>query len=364
MGIDLIASRRRIITNSPHLVTPTPANPVSFAATLAAPLKALECAFSPVQAAGTPAPDNVLPITGWTGCNVGRASEYHICVPTGQSVVTSGGYTLEYLGNGKYHIYGTDSVERNLITNIESFVIPSGDGRLFKINNTSATNGVLQLYNPSSTLIDFWNLTTANRESNSYNSMAGKELSKINIVVPAGTIDAYIQPEFMNTNGMQTLAVQFPAEAGTIYGGYIDPVRGVARAEWGAVTITEFSGVWGAATNGYAVYKNMPVAKSLTAVKCNMFKESRWGYATMPLYSFPGGSGKDNTWTFMLPDTVTSLQEANAWLAAQSEPLVIVYTLATPIDYPLTPAVLKTLKGANVIFTDLNGNITPTYWTH
>ena len=27
-------------------------------------------------------------------------------------------------------------------------------------------------------------------------------------------------------------------------------------------------------------------------------------------------------------------------------------------------AVLKTLKGANVIFTDLNGNVSPTYWTH
>ena len=42
----------------------------------------------------------------------------------------------------------------------------------------------------------------------------------------------------------------------------------------------------------------------------------------------------------------------------------LVYELATPIEYPLTPAQLKTLKGANVIFTDLNGNITPTYWTH
>lgn len=68
----MLERRRRIVMAQPHLVTPTPANPVSFAATLAAPLKALECAFAPVQAAGTPAPDNVLPISGWTGCNVVR----------------------------------------------------------------------------------------------------------------------------------------------------------------------------------------------------------------------------------------------------------------------------------------------------
>ena len=76
MGINLIASRRRIVMAQPHLVTPTPANPVAFSATLAAPLKSLECAFSPVQAgSGDPSPENVRPISGWTNCNVVRCGK-------------------------------------------------------------------------------------------------------------------------------------------------------------------------------------------------------------------------------------------------------------------------------------------------
>lgn len=38
--------------------------------------------------------------------------------------------------------------------------------------------------------------------------------------------------------------------------------------------------------------------------------------------------------------------------------------LATPIEYDITPQVLKTLKGTNNIWADTNGNVEVSYWTH
>jgi hypothetical protein len=42
----------------------------------------------------------------------------------------------------------------------------------------------------------------------------------------------------------------------------------------------------------------------------------------------------------------------------------LVYQLKTPIEYPLTPQILKALKGTNNIWSNANGNIEVKYWTH
>ena len=50
-------------------------NPLTFETDLAKPLKSLIAKFLPVQDAGTPSPDNILPITGWTGVNIEHFDE-------------------------------------------------------------------------------------------------------------------------------------------------------------------------------------------------------------------------------------------------------------------------------------------------
>ena len=50
-------------------------NPVTFLTDLAKPLKSLVANFLPIQASGTPSPDNILPITGWTGLNVSHGGK-------------------------------------------------------------------------------------------------------------------------------------------------------------------------------------------------------------------------------------------------------------------------------------------------
>lgn len=42
----------------------------------------------------------------------------------------------------------------------------------------------------------------------------------------------------------------------------------------------------------------------------------------------------------------------------------VVYELTTPITYSITPQIIKSLKGANTIWSDMNGNLEISYWKH
>ena len=41
----------------------------------------------------------------------------------------------------------------------------------------------------------------------------------------------------------------------------------------------------------------------------------------------------------------------------------LAYKLAEPKHYPISPRILTTLKGNNVMWSDANGDITVKYWT-
>jgi hypothetical protein len=38
--------------------------------------------------------------------------------------------------------------------------------------------------------------------------------------------------------------------------------------------------------------------------------------------------------------------------------------LATPITYPITPQIIKSLRGTNNIWSDANGDVSIEYWNH
>ena len=375
MGIDLMASRRRLVMAQPHLASATPANPVAFSATLAAPLKALECAFSPVQAAGTPAPDNVLPISGWTNCNVVRCGKNLFNpanVEMNAEINTSGGTNptnptnnwcvTEYIPvkpNTTYTataLHSTGSARYALYDRSKAFV-SGGFESVGATAQTVITTGAT---------VAFMRLTVRIGDN-------------FPVMVEEGTATTYAP-----YTG-QTLAVQFPAEAGTIYGGYIDPVRGVARATTERVIMTgvatyppersrvSFFGK-SAATDRDEYYARLVGARQNSDVSgwyCSAAQvKARADISSPTALTFTQisvGDVNEPRLAFPLSMGIDTVEKANQFLAnmlAADTPVVYAYPLATPIEYPLTPAVLKTLKGANVIYTDLNGNVSPTYWTH
>ena len=330
----LLARRRRLVMAQPHLASATPANPVSFAATLAAPLKGLECAFSPVQAAGTPAPDNVLPISGWTNCNVVRCGKNLFGGTLG-----SGTYVDINVVAGQKYTISAKMVDASVSTFLQVKRTPTGQESWETVASPISNYTVA-----AKTFTVESGYRYALYSNSSYTNVTDVQLEL------GSTATSYAP-----YTG-QTLAVQFPAEAGTIYGGYIDPVRGVARAEWGMETLD--------GTESYNNYTSVVVCrKNVPAGAANGLISNR---AVTP--DFGWSSNNRNSFQFVKSafgvSDETELKALFATWASQGSPIMICYRLATPIEYPLTPAVLKTLKGANVIYTSLNGNVSPIYWTN
>ena len=501
MGIDLIASRRRIITNSPHLAIATPANPVSFSATLAAPLKELACAFSPVQAgSGDPAPDNVRPISGWTGCNVVRCGKN--LFDTTYEGGTVNGTTITTLADGRVQTSGTPSSSFNEVIGTAHLSAgtytlsgcPSGGGSAYKlqitdypvVNNLGQDfgNGVsftlaeemdvavrIQLYTSAPSSLTFSPMICLSSATNptSYAPYTGQTLAvqfpatknlldpaKVNsksnyknresgyfytdpitlepntnyiisptstsalgvsdywvlyvnpsenpdylvitnpsvkYVVSAGTPQAVgfktgptgvirfgvivgvgNEPKESAINAFMSINWQIekgstatPYEPyGTIYGGYVDPVRGVAMAEWTMKRMSELSWSYTSSysrfESGY-MYSAARAVADVQTVFCSCYKAvpNKGGTQYNDLEIGFNANNQSNPY-LIVKDSNYSTKDA--FVASLSDDDVVVYKLATPIEYPLTPAQLKTLKGANVIYTSLNGNVSPIYWTN
>ena len=111
---------------------------------------------------------------------------------------------------------------------------------------------------------------------------------------------------------------------------------GTVTRKYGTITLDgvtsgkKFTGTWGTGSSnpyGYTVYITFVRTKT-SNVRCDKFVYSSRDRDDMPLYSFVGDSGIPDTWTFVLPSTITSLAEANTWLS--NNPTTIVYELETP----------------------------------
>lgn len=89
-NLNLLESRRRILLITPHLESPTPANPLTFKSNMTTKLKEEKVYFTPIQeGTGDPSPDNVRPILGWDGVTL-NVNGTTITIPFPQTIY--GGY--------------------------------------------------------------------------------------------------------------------------------------------------------------------------------------------------------------------------------------------------------------------------------
>lgn len=121
-----------------------------------------------------------------------------------------------------------------------------------------------------------------------------------------------------------------------VYSGDIRESNGTVTRKFRKIPITYFNGAFGATSNGYAVYRNdFGIERTTWNFLCNRFSANYNAYGTMPEMTWIGGSGAAVTFTFILPSTVTSLAEANAWLESNPTSVMIpVVSEFTESTYP------------------------------
>ena len=93
------------------------------------PMSELIVSISPVQSgSGDPAPDNIRPISGWTGCNVTRTGKN--LVPQFRTTqTTSHGLTVSPLANGGVRVHGTSSASSATLLSMVNVSIPIKAGK-------------------------------------------------------------------------------------------------------------------------------------------------------------------------------------------------------------------------------------------
>lgn len=251
------------------------------------PVNNLTIGINPVQSgSGDPAPDNIRPISGWTGANVTRAGKNlknlvfsqvnSSNILTNAFSLKAGTYTLSvnYIGTPTWGIYLRNG------SNISSPVIKNA------YNTTSLTFTLNRDYSELCVSMYYGNGITVS------------EVTDIQLEV--GSVATAYEPYITPT----TASLSWQTEAGTVYGGTIDVTTGLLTA-----------------TNGY-------------------------------IASYNGET---------LPGEWISDRDVYAPGTTPSNGAEVVYELATPQTYQLTPQQLfNTSYGSNSIWSN-TGNTSITY---
>lgn len=336
----------------------------SFADGSTLPVKDLTIAIEPVQSgSGDPAPDNVRPISGWTGAKVTRTGKNLLDTKSGPSTTTSSDITAEKNADGSYNVTGTASGIVNLWLRGEcgstTPIMKLYAGKTYFIKDCMLYKGTTQI-----------SPTVYMGQTGTYRPSADIEATAVRASTPIGTtIDTTIYPYITDSADTEwqpfgdTYSITFPNEAGTVYGGTLDVTTGKltvdrAMADLGTLTwedrYTE--------ANNKTVLSHFPVLYPHVQTR-NIIAENYKYYGFV-----------DATTNLRHPDSLavglrsyyqTDFPQYDdiiyAVLPISDSPAgKVVYPLATPIEYDLTPVEVTTLLAQNNIWAD-TGDTTVQY---
>ena len=330
-------------------------NPAVFQTNVAKPLTGFTIPFLPIQQGnGDPSPQNQRPISGWQGLTANRAG-VNLFHPVESEMVSEG--WNRYFPNpmkkaGKYSIScqntfgGTGNLGCSIVfvahpSNSESAIGDSIGGYTFG----GETKKVIE------------NVTITEAQANAeYIRFAFLSSG----TTYSGIENAQIQIEYGETASPyaeytgQSYHVTFPAEAGTVYGGRIDLKNGVLGVYWAG--ISKKWSEWQNATDmgsGITRKQYLMVSNLQTGSANNMCNVAPYGAnenaETHFHYTGSSGSATRNCRMFLPSDT-------------DGDTVVTVITkISVPLVYQLTPQEIQTLIGTNVLWTDMNEDMTVQY---
>ena len=325
------------------------------------PVKDLTVNIEPVQSgSGDPSPTNIRPISGWT-----------------EAVVTRVGKNLvkDSLINGQIGSNGGFADSTNRITNVDrgtampQTYLPAGTYTLSAsgldyatvLTKDSSNNIIDNFANSWNSLPFTFTLTKSAyvlftlRKSDNSNLTSSDYSAQIEVGSTATTYEPY--------NG-QTYTIDLD---GTIYGGTLNVTTGVLTVDRIVTTIDENASINMASSQRAYVTCNDAIRKTsygtddiicnrLPTVSSHNVPSANTDTIGISLFAGSGYSGEN--WIYFSDGESTTVQQTKTWLA--SNPLTVVYRLATPFTVTLTAQQVTTLLGQNNVWAD-TGNTTVEY---
>lgn len=314
---------------------------VSFTTNVIRPVK-VTCEFSPVQeGTGDPSPDNVRPISGWTGCEIGHSGENLITNYLHANVNSSG----KVVSHDTYDIA----------------LAPVQSGQKYKIagETSDSASGVYAFFRTKPAI----NSTSYNGERTVYN------IENTDIIT--APITGWIAVRTMKNvrtvsiEKAELLTISWQTEAGTVYGGT------VTLNEDGSADVVETYGQFvlngnnsfakQGSTGWYTTIHPFALTGGKNSISyCDSLKKINQQTSTAFGITF-GYSGANRIIITGSQADYSTSAKLNAYFS--SHPATCVSVLATPQTYHFSDiGQLQSFLDTNNIWHNMNGGITVEYW--
>ena len=336
-------------------------------------INSLKCYFEPVQAgSGTPSPDNIRPITGWTGLSATRCGKNLLneeFFSNLDNYPIAGAYAYKYtepiflLPNTSYKISFTK--ELNYET-IRYWAV-----KIYNDNYTDVADEGQVKYLINGTKIGLTTFTTGNKGVIRFAVYGGQDTlddiwDNSSVQLEIGSVATAYEP-YQGT----TISANWASTAGTLYGGYLDLINGELVQTHAKLVCgeNEDSNNWdsphinSSLDLAYMIRETTDLSNlGLAPKQANQNNISNYCQKLIQstAWAVRVGGTNDTKLIVMFPTDVISTKEAFLSYIAE-HPLEITYELETPITYQLTPTQLSTLRAQNNIWSTANGNVEVTY---
>lgn len=310
-------------------------NPVSFETNVAKPLSSCLLSFLPVQSGtGDPSPENVRPITGWTGAKAWRTGKNMF---DGQfpGISTEIEYRAIYVGDSVVTV-STNCIQVNGETTL-LFALPGN----VQSGAATGSNGIWDGQSRTITPVGGY-ITIGYRIAYQVNPASYD--TQIEIGNTATTYEPYTG---------QSVSVTFPAQAGTVYGGTLDLATGILTVTWAGFSKKWSEGINATDMGSGITRKQYPMVNNLKTGSaynlCNIAPYGSSEGAYVHFYYSGSGATNRNCRMFLPSDTDDDTE------------ITVITNISVPLVYQLTPSEIQTLIGTNVIWSDTNTNMTVKY---
>lgn len=327
-------------------------NPLSFITDMVRPLKSLEIPFTPIQAgSGDPSPDNVRPISGWSGCEINHVLNLFDTSDTDvipNSFYNNSGSIVPSPPDMPIDIY-TQYVP---VAPNTSYVVSgvSDDPHYIRVAEFNASKVFLkraltsQVKNPSITI-------TTGSNTRYLRINPDRVVSGISVIDPTQS---------------QTISIAFtdPSTGNpiTVYGGTLDVLTGVLTVTMAIVDLGSLNWIDDLA-NGRAYTTDLASTIKQLAGNMSLVSSALYPVAGYKLVVANAGtmweSGSGNI--SVNAQNYSTIKEFKTAMSG----VQLCYELATPQTYHFDNiGQLITFIGTNTIWTDTNGTNTATYLKH
>lgn len=391
---DIMELRRRIILDTPHIVTSASSTFQNFRTNMSAPLKEFKVNFSYIrEGSGTPSPDNIRPFIGWDKITLTRSGKnmFSLMPFTGYlqddnwealtniaPVIDTEAKTISITGKQS----GMSVLFRKTPLKPGSYTVSynmSGEGT----TATSQKRIIAKCFDSSDNIIDGSNLTIPGMTWNQYyqgfyvnNSGniftipdavsyfwiaigAVNEGYNLPIVFSNIQVERDIQSSDYEPAVKIDSLVDWGDEHGTLYGGYIDLIKGELTATYTKIKVplSSFNKYEREERIGYVLVDyNLGVEILRNSNQRSNIAPYQWEVWNLgSVTHFYSYSNSPSSYYVQLSLPVGSNEDIDFECVAE---------LKTPITYKIDPVNIKTLIGENNIWSTANGNIELKYWKH